>query len=29
MEAMRAYESNLRTIRAFKTMAESALQIGR
>jgi flagellar basal-body rod protein FlgC len=29
MEAMRAYEANLRSSKAFKTMAESALQIGR
>lgn len=29
MEAMRAYEANSRASRAFKTMAESALQIGR
>lgn len=29
MEAMRSYEANLRTIRAFKTMVDAALQIGR
>jgi len=29
MEAMRSYEANLRSAKTFKTMAESALQIGR
>lgn len=29
MESMRAYEANLRTGRAFKSMADAALQIGR
>jgi flagellar basal-body rod protein FlgC len=29
MEAMRAYESNLRTSRAFRAMADAAMQIGR
>ena len=29
MDAMRSYEANLRTVRAFRTMFEAALQIGR
>ena len=29
MSSMRAYESNLRTSRSFRSMAESALRIGR
>jgi len=29
MDAMRSYEANLRTVRTFRTMFESALQIGR
>ncbi len=29
MEAMRSYEANLRSIRAFRTMVDAALQIGR